>query len=64
MKASEFKSKSESELRRMKNDFQDKLWNLLYEKSVKKIKNASLIKEIKKDIARINTILISKYHGK
>lgn len=57
MKVKDLRLKSDKELKDMINDFQKKLWNLRFNSTAGKIKNVKESKEIKKNIARIKTIL-------
>lgn len=57
MKAEELRLKSEKELNGIINDFQKKLWNLRFDSVSGKIKNVKEVKGIKRDIARVRTIL-------
>jgi large subunit ribosomal protein L29 len=57
MKAEDLRIKSEKELNTMINDFQKKLWNLRFDSAAGKVKNVKEGKMIKRNIARIRTIL-------
>lgn len=52
--------KSEVELEKLKIEFRDKLWNLKKDLELGKVKNIREIKSIRKDIARVLTVLNSK----
>jgi len=60
MKISEFKQKSKKELQRLLQNNQDKLRQLRFDLTSGKVKNVREIRQIKKDIARILTILCQK----
>ncbi|MBU2635047.1 50S ribosomal protein L29 [Patescibacteria group bacterium] len=60
MKISEFKQKPKKELRRLLQNNQDKLRQLRFDLASGKVKNVREIRQIKKDIARILTILCQK----
>ena len=60
MKISEFKQKSKKELQRLLRNNQDKLRQLRFDLASGKVKNVREIRQIKKDIARILTILCQK----
>lgn len=60
MKISEFKQKSEKELKRLLQNNQDKLRQLRFDLTSGKVKNVREIRQIKKDIARILTMLCQK----
>ncbi|PJE57948.1 MAG: 50S ribosomal protein L29 [Candidatus Portnoybacteria bacterium CG10_big_fil_rev_8_21_14_0_10_36_7] len=64
MLAKELRQTSEMELIRHISELSDKLRHLRFEKSMQKLKNSNEIYEVKKDIARIKTILNEKKHGK
>ncbi len=52
--------KTEVELRNLAIELKDKLWNLKKDLKAGKVKNIKEAKEIRKDIARVLTILNSK----
>jgi len=60
MKVSEIKQKSKKELQRLLRNDQDKLRQLRFNLASGKVKNVREIRQIKKDIARILTILCQK----
>lgn len=60
MKISEFKQKPKKELQRLLKNNQDKLRQLRFDLASGKVKNVREIRQIKKDIARILTILCQK----
>jgi len=60
MKISEFKQKSKKELQRLLQNSQDKLRQLRFDLTSGKVKNVKEIRQVKKDIARILTILCQK----
>jgi large subunit ribosomal protein L29 len=60
MKISEFKQKPKKELQRLLRNSQDKLRQLRFDLASGKVKNVREIRQIKKDIARILTILCQK----
>ena len=53
----ELKNRSHEELQKMLGDFRDKLWKLQEDLIRGKVKNIKEIKEIKRDIARVLTLL-------
>jgi len=57
MKASEFRSRSNNELGKTLRDERERLGSLRFDLSSGKIKNVREISKLKKDIARINTLL-------
>ena len=57
MKASELRQKSKSELQRLLRELQEKLRQFRFDLASGKVKNVREIREIRKDIARILTIL-------
>lgn len=57
MKSSEIKQKPENELRKMLKENREKLQQLHFDLASGKVKNVREIRMIKKDIARILTIL-------
>lgn len=59
MKAKELKGKSKPELQRLLQNNREKLRQLRFDLSSKKIKNVRELRKIRKDIARMLTILKS-----
>jgi len=57
MKISEFKQRSAAELQKILQESKEKLRVLRFDLSAGKLKNVSEIKKIRKDVARIKTIL-------
>ena len=57
---SEFKSKSKEELHKLLLEHREEVAKLLVERGSRKLKNVSLLREKKKDIARILTIIHQK----
>jgi len=62
MKIKETAKKSEKELKRMLLEKRERLRNLSFDSAQGKLRNTSQIGKIKKDIARILTILCPKKH--
>jgi large subunit ribosomal protein L29 len=60
MKIGEIKQKSKKELERLLREDQEKLRQLRFDLSAGKVKNVREIRKIKKDIARILTIICQK----
>ena len=57
MKVSELRQGSETELRKLLQDSREKLRQLKFDLASGKVKNVRKIRELKKDIARILTVL-------
>lgn len=57
MKAAEFRKMSMEELAHKKRELEEELFNLRYRKGLMQLENVHRIKDVKKDIARINTII-------
>ncbi len=57
METSELRSRSKEELQKLLQDLREKLRQLRFDLSGGKVKNVSEIRHIKKDIARILTLL-------
>jgi large subunit ribosomal protein L29 len=64
MKARELRELSEDELRRKEDDLKDQLFKLKFQHALGQLENAMKLKSIKKDIARIKTILGENKEGK
>lgn len=60
MKAKEIKNLSKKELQNTLQELKDKLRSLRFEAATKKLRDPSRLKSIRKDIARILTVLNSK----
>ena len=57
MKITELRQKSESELQKILSDDREKLRQLRFDLAAGKVKNVREVRKIKKDIARILTML-------
>ena len=57
MKTAELKQKSKSELQKILSDNREKLRQLRFDLAAGKVKNVREVRKIKKDIARILTLL-------
>lgn len=57
MKASELRELSNGDLEKLINDGKQELFNIRFQKSVGKLTNTARTRQIKKDIARVKTIL-------
>jgi len=60
MKISELRQKSPAELQKMLSEYREKLRQLRFDLAAGKVKNIREIREVKKDIARILTLLNQK----
>ncbi|MDO8494990.1 MAG: 50S ribosomal protein L29 [bacterium] len=61
MKVSELQQKNKTELREILSDLQIKLGKLRFELSANTLKDSSQVKKVKKDMARVLTILRNHY---
>ena len=57
MKMRELKELSEDELKMKEADLRDQLFKLRFQKSIGQLENPMKLKNVKKDIARIKTLL-------
>ena len=57
MKASEMRNLSNAELQKRLKDLKAELFNLRFQLAINQLENPMRMKAVKKDIARINTIL-------
>ncbi|TES87703.1 MAG: 50S ribosomal protein L29 [Candidatus Aminicenantes bacterium] len=64
MKARELRELSDDELRRKEDELKDQLFKLKFQHALGQLENAMKLKSIKKDIARIKTILGENKEGK
>ncbi|MBQ7129278.1 MAG: 50S ribosomal protein L29 [Clostridia bacterium] len=60
MKASELRDLSVKELNEKLADLKKELFNLRFQLAVNQLENPMRIKAVKKDIARVNTVLAAK----
>ncbi len=60
MKARELRELSEEELQSQEEELKDQLFKLKFQHAIGQLENAMKLKNIKKDIARIKTILREK----
>jgi len=60
MKARELRDLSDDELRSKEEELKDQLFKLKFQHTLGQLENAMKLKSIKKDIARIKTILREK----
>ncbi|MGM0507889.1 MAG: 50S ribosomal protein L29 [Fusobacteriota bacterium] len=60
MKANELRELNNEELNAKEKDLKEELFNLKFQLSLGQLENASRVKEIKKDVARIKTILTER----
>ena len=64
MKIGELRELSEEELESKEAEIKDQLFKLKFQHELGQLENAMKLKDIKKDIARIKTILREKREGK
>jgi large subunit ribosomal protein L29 len=64
MKAREFRDLSEEELKSKEEEVKDQLFKLKFQHTIGQLENAMKLKHLKRDIARIKTILREKSEGK
>lgn len=57
MKASEVRAKTENELNEELKNLKEELFNLRFQNAINQLDNPMRIKAVKKDIARVKTIL-------
>jgi large subunit ribosomal protein L29 len=57
MKASEFRTLTVAELNNKLDDAYQEMFNLRFQKSTGKLTNTARVREVRRDIARIRTIL-------
>ena len=63
MKVKEIKEMSQDELRKALDDSKDELFKLKFQLATGQLDNPMRIKEVKKDIARVKTIIRQKELG-
>ena len=57
MKAAEMREMYQEELLRMKKDLNEELFNLRFQKAMSQLSNPMRIRHVKKELARVQTIL-------
>ncbi|MCU0232892.1 MAG: 50S ribosomal protein L29 [Thermoanaerobaculales bacterium] len=57
MKAKEIRDRSDDELRKALGDLEEQLFKLRFQKSTGQIENPVKIREVRKDIARVLTVI-------
>jgi large subunit ribosomal protein L29 len=63
MKATEFRELTEDELLTKQEELKDQLFKLKFQHALGQLENAMKLKNIKKDLARIETVLREKNKG-
>lgn len=63
MKVAELREFTNEELQQKIEDFREELFNLRFQKSLNQLENQNRVSEVKKDIARINTILTERQNS-
>ena len=63
MKSQEFSGLSIAELKDKHKQLKEELFNLRFQNAISQLNNVSRIKEVKKNIARVLTVLIEKENG-
>ncbi|NOZ93072.1 50S ribosomal protein L29 [bacterium 3DAC] len=63
MKASELREMTNEELQATLRDLREELFNLRFQHAMGKLKNTARIKQVKKDIARVLTVLGERERG-
>jgi large subunit ribosomal protein L29 len=63
MKATEFRELTDDELLNKQEELKDQLFKLKFQHALGQLENAMKLKNIKKDLARIKTILREKNKG-
>ncbi len=64
MKARELRDLSEEELRTKEEEVKDQLFRLKFQHALGQLENAMKLKNLRRDIAKIKTILREKSEGK
>ncbi len=60
MKAAELREFTNDELVKKIEDYKEELFNLRFQKAKNKLENPYRIREIKRDVARINTLITER----
>jgi len=62
MRAKEIRERSDDELRKNLGDLEEQLFKLRFQKSTGQIENPQKIREVRKDIARVLTVINERGH--
>jgi large subunit ribosomal protein L29 len=57
MKATQYRERSDDELRKSLDELQEQLFKLRFQKSTGQIEDPTKIRQVRKDIARVKTII-------
>ncbi len=57
MRAKEFRERTDDELKKSLGDLEEQLFKLRFQKSTGQIENPQKIREVRKDIARVLTVI-------
>jgi len=60
MKISELRELTNEEINKKLQDSQEELFNLRFQKSMNRLENGNKLKDVKKDIARMKTLLTER----
>ncbi len=60
MKAKDIRERSDDELRKALSDLEEQLFKLRFQKSTGQIENPIKIREVRKDIARVMTVMTER----
>jgi len=60
MKSSEIREMSLEEMQRKRDDLQEEMFNLRFQHGVGQLENTAILKQTKRDIARIETLIKEK----
>ena len=60
MKPSELRALSDDELRRKEEELAQELYNLRFQRAVGQLANIARVKQVKRDRARVKTILVER----
>ena len=63
MKAKDIRERSDDELRKSLSDLEEQLFKLRFQKSTGQIENPIKIREVRKDIARVMTVINERQAG-
>jgi large subunit ribosomal protein L29 len=63
MKAKDIRERSDDELRKTLSDLEEQLFKLRFQKSTGQIENPIKIREVRKDIARVRTVMTERQAG-
>ena len=64
MKSKEVREKTDDELTMLEENLEEEIFNLRFQQHTSRLENTSRVKSVRRDLARVKTILNDKQHRK